>query len=171
MMSGALQSWNDTPTLAAIEGYVESVTSDGPDFVPPEERIATFDNDGTLWSEKPIPIQLDFTLGRMAEMAEADAGLRDQQPWKAAYEKDMHWLGEAMVKHYQGNDGDLGLLMRAVPKTIADLTVDEYHHEVAAFFERSEHPVLKRPYRECGYKPMVDLLRYLEGNGFTTYIA
>ncbi len=166
-----LESWRDTATRAAIEGYVELVTGDGPDFVPPEERIATFDNDGTLWSEKPIPIQLDFSLRRMADMAESDAALRDQQPWKAAHEKDMHWLGEAMVKHYHGDDGDLGLLMGAMTKTIADFTIDDYHHAVTAFFEDAEHPVLKRPYRACGYAPMVELLRYLEHHGFTNYIA
>jgi haloacid dehalogenase-like hydrolase len=166
-----LSSWNDTPTRAAIEWYVSSVTTDGPDFVPPEERIATFDNDGTLWSEKPIPIQLDFTLHRMAAMAEADPSLQSQQPWKAAYEKDMKWLGAAMVKHYQGDDADLGLLMEAVPRTISDFTIEDYHREVAAFFEKSEHPVLKRPYRSCGYAPMVELLRYLEKHEFTPYIA
>jgi hypothetical protein len=104
-------------------------------------------------------------------MAESYASLRDEQPWKAAYEKDMAWLGNAMVKHYQGDDGDLGLLMGAIPRTIADLSVEEYHREVSDFFETAEHPTLRRPYRECGYKPMVELLRYLESNGFTTYIA
>jgi phosphoserine phosphatase len=166
-----LDSWKDSPTRAAIEEYVRAVTGDGPGFVPGGERIATFDNDGTLWSEKPIPIQLDFSLHRMAEMAESDASLRDEQPWKAAYEKDMAWLGNAMVKHYQGDDGDLGLLIGAIPRTIADLNVDAYHREVSDFFETAEHPTLKRPYRECGYKPMVELLRYLESNGFTIYIA
>ena len=166
-----LESWNDTPTRAAIESYVASVTTDGPDFVPREERIATFDNDGTLWAEKPIPIQLDFSLFRMASMAEADPSLQDQQPWKAAFEKDMKWLGETMVKHYHGDDADLMLLMQAAPRTIADLSIDDYHREVTAYFEKAEHPVLKRPYRDCGYKPMVELLRYLEANGFTIYIA
>jgi hypothetical protein len=165
-----LESWNDTPTRAAIEEYVRTVT-DGPGFVPEAERIATFDNDGTLWSEKPIPIQLDFTLHRMAEMAKVDESLRDQQPWKAAYEHDMNWLGAAMVKHYHGDDRDLGLLLGAVPKTIADLSVEQYHQEVSDFFETAEHPTLKRPYRACGFRPMVELLRYLEGNRFTTYIA
>ena len=166
-----LRSWNDSPTRAAIESYVASVTTDGPDFVPSEERIAVFDNDGTLWSEKPIPIQLDFTLHRMAAMANADPSLQKQQPWKAAHEKDMKWLGTAMVKHYHGDDGDLGLLMGAVPQTIADLSIDDYQREVSAFFEQSEHPVLGRPYRSCGYAPMVELLRYLETHGFTPYIA
>jgi phosphoglycolate phosphatase-like HAD superfamily hydrolase len=165
-----LESWNDTPTRAAIEEYVRTVT-DGPGFVPEAERIAIFDNDGTLWSEKPIPIQLDFTLHRMAEMAKVDESLRDQQPWKAAYEHDMNWLGAAMVKHYHGDDRDLGLLLGAVPKTIADLSVEQYHQEVSDFFETAEHPTLKRPYRACGFRPMVELLRYLEGNRFTTYIA
>ena len=162
-----LDTWNDTATRAAIEAYVSSVTADGPDFVPPEERIAVFDNDGTLWTEKPIPIQLDFALYRMAKMAEADESIRDQQPWKAAVEKDMKWLGEAMVKHYHGDDGDMKLLMGAVPRTIADLSIDDYDREVTTFFEQSSHPVLKRPYRACGYAPMVELLRYLEENGFT----
>jgi phosphoglycolate phosphatase-like HAD superfamily hydrolase len=166
-----LDSWNDTPTRADIERYVTTVTTDGPDFVPPEERVAVFDNDGTLWSEKPIPIQLDFSLYRMAEMAERDPSLRGQQPWKAAHEKDIKWLGEAMVKHYQGDDSDLKLLMGAAPRTIADLTIDDYHHEVTEYFEQADHPVLRRPYRDCGFKPMVELLRYLETNGFTTYIA
>lgn len=166
-----LDSWNDTPTRSAIEDYVRTVTTDGPDFVPSEERIATFDNDGTLWSEKPIPIQLDFTLYRMAEMAEKDPSLQGQQPWKAAYEKDMKWLGDAMVKHYHGDDSDLGLLLGAVPKTLAGLSIDDYDREVTAFFETATHPTLKRPYRDCGFKPMVELLRYLEANGFITYIA
>ena len=170
-MSPSLASWNDTSPRAAIDAYVSSVTADGPDFVPPEERIAVFDNDGTLWTEKPIPIQLDFALHRMAKMVEADASLREQQPWKAAAEKDMKWLGEAIVKHYHGDDGDMKLLMGAVPRTIADLSVDDYDREVTTFFETSSHPVLKRPYRDCGYAPMVELLRFLEGNGFTPYIA
>lgn len=166
-----LDSWNDTSTRAVIEEYVRAVTGDGPGFVPEAERIATFDNDGTLWAEKPMPIQLDFTLHRMAEMAKSDEALQRQQPWKAAFEKDMKWLGDAMVKHYHGDDGDLGLLMGAIPRTIADLSIEEYHREVTDFFETAEHPTLKRPYRECGYKPMVELLRYLESSGFTTYIA
>ena len=72
--------------------------------VPEPERIAVFDNDGTLWCEKPIPIQLDFILHRLAELARADASLADRQPYKAALEQDHEWLGEAMVKHYHGDD-------------------------------------------------------------------
>jgi hypothetical protein len=82
-------------------------TEGGPDYVPPSERITTFDNDGTLWCEKPMPIELGFILLRLAEMAEADASLREQQPWKAAREGDHDWLGGAITKHYHGDDADV----------------------------------------------------------------
>ena len=84
-----LASWRDTPTRAAIVDFVTVVTGGySPGSVAPAERVAVFDNDGTLWSEKPIPIQLDFTLYRMAELAEADPSLRDRQPYQAAAERD-----------------------------------------------------------------------------------
>ena len=167
-----LASWNDTATRQAIVDFVDTVTEEGgAGFVAPEERIATFDNDGTLWAEKPIPIQLDFTLRRFAELAEADPALREQQPYKASYEHDLGWLGQAMVKHYHGDDGDLGLLMGASAQAFADLTVEEYSAKVLDFFRTAEHPKLGRTYRRCGYQPMVELLRFLEANGFVTYIA
>jgi FMN phosphatase YigB (HAD superfamily) len=167
-----LASWNDTATRGAIVQFVESVTREGSStFVPPEERVAVFDNDGTLWCEKPMPIQLDFTLRRLAEMAAQDPSLREQQPWKASYEKDFHWLGAAMVKHYHGDDGDLRLLMGAIPHAFEAMSVEEYAASVAAFMAVAQHPTLKRQYRACGYVPMVELLRYLEANGFATYIA
>ena len=104
-----LASWADTPTRHAITDFVAAVTDpDGGHYVPEPERVATFDNDGTLWSEKPIPIQLDFTMFRMAEQARADASLAERQPYTAAGRRDYHWLGAAMVKHYQGDDADLG---------------------------------------------------------------
>jgi phosphoserine phosphatase len=171
-VTAALPSWRDTATRSSIVDFVELVTTEGgPDFVPPAERVAVFDNDGTLWSEKPLPIQLDFTLRRMAEMAEADPTLRDQQPWKASYEHDLHWLSAAMVKHYHGDDSDLGLLIGSIPKAFAGLTVDAYTAEIVAFFESATHPSTGRPYRSSIYQPMVELLRYLEANGFVTYIA
>jgi FMN phosphatase YigB (HAD superfamily) len=167
-----LTSWNDTSTRRAIVDFVNTVTEPGGDgFVPPEERVAVFDNDGTLWAEKPMPIQLDFTLRRLAAMAEADPALREHQPFKASYENDFGWLGEAMVKHYHGDDGDVRLLMGAIPKAFAQLTVEQYSAMVAEFFRTAEHPTLGRPYRSCGYQPMVELLRFLEANGFVPYIA
>jgi hypothetical protein len=84
-----LRSWNHAAARQAIMRFVETVTSrDGPGYVPPEERVAVFDNDGTLWCEKPMPIELGFVLQRLAAMAEQDRSLRDRQPWKAAWGKD-----------------------------------------------------------------------------------
>jgi phosphoserine phosphatase len=167
-----LESWNDGPTKSAITDFVERVTEEGgPDYVEPAARVAVFDNDGTLWTEKPVVIQLDFTIRRFRELAEDDPALRTQQPYQAAYEGDLKWMGAAMVKHYRGDDSDLKLLMVAVPTAFETVTVEDYDRRVKEFFAEADNPTLKRPYRECGYQPMVELLRYLEANGFSTYIA
>src|ERR1700753_462642 len=119
-----LASWNDTSNRTAITDFVAAITDvDAERFVPEPERVAVFDNDGTLWSEKPIPIQLDFTLYRLAQLAEADPSLAGQQPYKAAAGRDYPCLGEAMVKHYNGDDADLGLLLRAVESAFEGMTV------------------------------------------------
>lgn len=171
-MGNDLGSWADGPTRSAIVDFVERVTAaGGPDFVEPADRVAVFDNDGTLWCEKPMPVQLDFTVRRFAEMAAADPALQQKQPWKAAHEHDLHWLGAAMVKHYRGDDDDLKLLMGAVTEAFDSVTVENYDARVRAFFDGADHPTLGRPYRGCGYAPMVELLRYLEANGFANYIA
>jgi phosphoglycolate phosphatase-like HAD superfamily hydrolase len=167
-----MPSWRDTATRATITEFVERVTDDAsPDFVEPAARVAVFDNDGTLWCEKPMPIQLDFTIRRFAELARENPALQDKQPWKAAYEQDMHWLGSAMVKHYHGDDADLRLLMGAVTQAFEQVTVDDYDARVAAFFADAKHPTLGTPYLHCGYAPMVELLQYLQASGFTNYIA
>jgi phosphoserine phosphatase len=169
---GLLASWRDTPSRTRIIDFVSRVCEeDGDGFVAPAERIAVFDNDGTLWSEKPIPIQLDFTLFRLAELATADPALGKEQPYKAAVERDYRWLGEAMVKHYHGDDADLGLLMGAVQTAFEGMTVQAFSDDVTTWLHGASHPVLKRPYLECAYWPMIELLRYLEANGFSTYIA
>jgi phosphoserine phosphatase len=171
-MSEHLGSWNEGPTKSAITDFVGRVTEDGgPDYVEPAARVAVFDNDGTLWTEKPLVIQLDFTIRRFRQLAENDRVLRTQQPYQAAYEGDLDWMGAAMVKHYRGDDSDLKLLMGAVPRAFESLTVENYDQRVKEFFDQADNPGLKRPYRECGYLPMVELLRYLEANGFATYIA
>jgi phosphoserine phosphatase len=170
--AGLGESWADGSTRSAIEGFVGRVTSaGGPDFVEHADRVAVFDNDGTLWCEKPMPIQLDFTIRRFAEMAAGNPDLQQKQPWKAAFEHDLQWLEAAMVKHYHGDDGDLTLLMGAVTEAFDSVTVENYDARVRAFFDGADHPTLGRPYYGCGYAPMVELLRYLEANGFTIYIA
>ena len=167
-----LALWNDTPTRRAIVDFVQAVSTEGsPGFVAPAERVAVFDNDGTLWSEKPVPIQLDFTLFRMAELAGQDPSLAERQPYRAAVERDFRWLDQAIVKHYHGDDADLGLLMGAVESAFEGMEVEAFGAEVMEWLTTASHPVLRRQYLACGFAPMVELLRYLEANGFSTYIA
>jgi phosphoserine phosphatase len=167
-----LALWNDTPTRRAIVDFVQAVSTEGsPGFVAPAERVAVFDNDGTLWSEKPVPIQLDFTLFRMAELAGQDPSLAERQPYRAAVERDFRWLDQAIVKHYHGDDADLGLLMGAVESAFEGMEVEAFGAEVMEWLTAASHPVLHRPYLASGFAPMVELLRYLEANGFSTYIA
>jgi phosphoserine phosphatase len=167
-----LPSWRDTATKRAIVEFVQAATEEGgPRYVPPAERIAVFDNDGTLWTEKPMPIQLDFIMRGFAEAAQRDPALREQQPFKAAHEHDFGWLGQAIVNHYQGDDGDLKLLFMGLSKISVGVEVETYADQVEAFFEDAQHPTLGRPYVGCGYVPMIELLRYLEANGFLTFIV
>src|SRR4051794_20047826 len=110
-----LESWNDGPSKAAILEFVTRVTHvGGADYVTPDERIAVFDNDGTLWCEKPMPIELGFVLEQLGAMAASDESLRGKQPWKAAAEGDHAWLGGAITRHYAGDDADLQLLMAGI---------------------------------------------------------
>jgi phosphoglycolate phosphatase-like HAD superfamily hydrolase len=166
-----LGSWQDGPTKAAIVDFVRRVTTDGPDYVAPEARIAVFDNDGTLWCEKPAYIQLDFLVRRLAELAAADPSLQDVQPYAAAVAGDLDWFGDAVVQHYNGDDSALKVLADGVLSAYQGLTVEQHAERVRSFFATAQHPTLHRPYTSCGYAPMVELLRYLEGNGFTNYIA
>jgi phosphoserine phosphatase len=162
-----LQSWNDTVTRQAIVDFAEAAAR----AVPPEERVAVFDNDGTLWSEKPMPVELGFILQRLAAMAEEDESLREQQPWKAAHEQDYAWLVDVIEQHYAGNDSDLKVLLGGILHAFSNQTVDEYAAAAAAFLDQAPHPTLGRRLRDCGYLPMVELLRYLEARGFTCFIA
>jgi FMN phosphatase YigB (HAD superfamily) len=163
-----LPSWNDGEARTAVLDLVERVSAAG---VPPEERVAVFDNDGTLWCEKPMPIQADFILRRLFQMAEADPQLRERQPWKAAYERDYGWLGTVLEEHYAGDDTNVRTLAAGVLAAHAGISVDDFEAEADAFLRTARHPTLDRGYLECAYAPMVELLRYLEANGFSNYIA
>ena len=171
-MPTQLESWNDGATKSAILDFVTKVTTpNSPAFVPPADRIATFDNDGTLWCEKPMYIQLDFILRRWVEMARENPALADQQPWKAAVEKDYAWLGNAVTKHYRGDDSDMPAVMKGVLTAFAGVTVEDFAERAGTFLRTQSHPMLKRLYSACGYAPMIELLRYLEANGFTNFIV
>ena len=132
--------------------------------------MAVFDNDGTLWCEKPMPIELRLILQRLAAVAEGDESLRERQPWKAAHERDYGWLGDAITKHYAG-DKSVKLLLGGVLAAFAGWTVDEYADAAHDYLHHGSHPTLGRSFPNCGYLPMTEFLRYLEANGFTAYIA
>jgi hypothetical protein len=167
-----LGSWREGASKRAILDFVQRVTTEGsPELVPPSERVAVFDNDGTLWCEKPMPIQLDFLLRRLVVMADQDPALRTRQPWQAAYDRDYGWLGEVITKHYHGDDSDLPVLAAGVLQAFAGITVEDFEAQADRFLRNTQHPTLGRAYLACGYAPMVELLGYLEAGGFSNYIA
>ncbi|MFC9984605.1 HAD family hydrolase [Microbacterium keratanolyticum] len=165
-----LMSWRRTPTRQAIEDFVAAVTT-GPDAVPVEERIAVFDNDGTLWSEKPMLPQLHYVTEQWKAAAAAAPELAERQPYLAATSGDLSWLGTAIDKHYRGDDSDLQVMLAALVGLNDGMSVEEYAAAVDEFYRTARHPVTGRPYAEAVYQPMVELLRYLEEHGFTCFIV
>ena len=144
-----LPSWNDGASKRAIVEFVARVTRQGrPDFVPPAERIVVSDNDGTLWSEHPMYVQLAFVLDRVKVMAPMHPEWKHMQPFKAALEEDMKTLVKA---------GDHGLL-RLVMTTHAGMTTEEFQKIVMNWLATARHPRFKRPYTELAYQPMIELL-------------
>ena len=157
-----LPSWNDTAPKKAIVAFVERVTKQGsPDFVPPAERIATFDNDGTLWAEQPMYVQMAFALDRVKALAPQHPEWKDKQPFKAVLEGDMKTFAES---------GERGLL-ELVVATHAGMTADEFAKIVTDWLATARHPRFNRPYTELVYQPMLELLAYLRANGFKTFIV
>jgi phosphoserine phosphatase len=167
-----LASWSEGGAKSSVVDFVARVTTEGgAEYVAPPDRIAVFDNDGTLWCEKPMPIELAFILERLAAMADDDESLRERQPWKAAHENDHAWLSQVITKHYHGDDGDLKVLMGGILQAFAGWSVEDYAGAADAFLRERRHPTLERAFHECGYQPMIELLDYLESNGFTNYIV
>jgi phosphoserine phosphatase len=165
---GLLASWNEGSARRALVEFVERTVSEA---VPVEERVAVFDNDGTLWCEKPMPIQLDFILRRLVEMADAEPELRERQPWKAAYERDYGWLAKLMAEHYAGDDTNVRTLAGGILAAYEGISVEDFEAQSDAFLRSARHPTLGRGYLETAYAPMVELLGYLQANGFSNYIA
>jgi phosphoserine phosphatase len=169
---GELTSWRDGPAKRAIVAFVAQVCGeDRSEPVPVEERLAVFDNDGTLWCEKPMPIQLDFILRRLVEMAEADPGLRERQPWKAAHGRDYGWLSQLLAEHYAGDDTNVKVLAAGILAAYDGISVEDFEAQADAFLRSAQHPTLGRGYLETAYAPMIELLDYLAANGFSNYIA
>jgi phosphoserine phosphatase len=157
-----LPSWNDGHARRAIVSFVARVTTEGgPGYVPPSERIAVFDNDGALWSEQPMYVQLAFAIGRVKALAPAHPEWKATQPFRAALEGDARALAAS---------GERGLL-QLVMATHAGNTTEEFEEIVKTWITRARHPKTGRLYTEMVYQPMLELLAYLRANGFKTFIV
>src|SRR5262245_56888124 len=157
-----LPSWNDGAAKKAITDFVARVTTEGgADFAPPAERIAVFDNDGTLWCEQPIYFQATFALHRIMAMAPQHPEWKQEQPFRALLAGDRTMLAA------QGQNGLLALVAAAH----SGMTTDEFAKSVADWLADAKHPRFDRPYNELVYQPMIELLGYLRANGFKIFIV
>jgi phosphoglycolate phosphatase-like HAD superfamily hydrolase len=160
--SDPLPSWNDGGAKARIVGFVQAVTDkSSKDFVPPADRIAVFDNDGTLWSEQPAYFQLLFAIDRVRALAPKHPEWKTKQPFKEVLEGDMKALAAS---------GEKGLA-ELVMATHTGNTTDEFAQIVRDWLGTARHPKFKRPYTDLVYQPMLELLAYLRANGFQTWIV
>jgi len=157
-----LPSWNNGPAKQSIIEFVAKVTKKGsPDFVPIAERIATFDNDGTLWAEQPMYVQLQFALDRVKALAPQHPEWKDKEPFKKLFSTPK----EKMVAVTEQE------LMAIIMATHAGMTTAEFEKIVQDWIATAKHPRFKKPYTECVYQPMLELLAYLRANGFKTFIV
>ena len=160
--SDPLPSWNEGKTKQSIIKFVKDVTTAGsPHFVPVAERIAVFDNDGTLWSEQPMYFQLAFALDRVKALAPQHPEWKNKQPFKAALEGDMKTLAAS---------GDKGLI-ELVMATHAGNTTQEFAQIVKDWLATAKHPKMKRPYTELVFQPMLELLDFMRNNDFIIFIV
>jgi phosphoglycolate phosphatase-like HAD superfamily hydrolase len=159
---GELSSWNEGPAKQAIVDFVR-VTTDraSPTFVPPEERIATFDQDGTLWVEHPMYSQVMYCLDRVPAVVAKKPELKNVEPFKTVLSGNREAMAKFTMK-------DLEMILAA---TLTGMSVDEFNAEVKKWLETAKDPRWKRPYTELVYQPMLEVLRYLRDNGYKTYIA
>ena len=157
-----LPSWNEGPAKQAIIAFVTDVTREGsPDFVPGPERVATFDNDGTLWAEQPAYFQLAFALDRVKALAPQHPEWKEMQPFKGVLEDDPKALVESGTKG----------LLDIIAATHAGMTTDEFGKLVTTWLATARHPRFDRPYDRLVYQPQLELLAYLRRNGFKTFIV
>ena len=160
--SGLLPSWNDGPAKQAILSFVRATTdSTSPQFVPPEERIATFDQDGTLWVEHPIYTQLVYCFDRVPALVEAKPELASVEPFKTVLTGDF----EAIARLPQDD------LIKILAATLSGMDVDQFRAEASKWLSSARHPRWKRPYTDLVYLPQIELLQHLRASGYKTYIV
>jgi phosphoglycolate phosphatase-like HAD superfamily hydrolase len=157
-----LPSWNDGKPKQAILDFVAKVTREGgPDFVKPAERIATFDNDGTLWAEQPAYFQLLFAFDEIKRMVAEKPALKAKEPYRSVLARDLKGLMAG------GNKG----LLQVMALTHAGMTTEVFNATVDKWLTTARHPTKQRPYSEMVYQPQLELLAYLRANGFKTFIV
>jgi phosphoglycolate phosphatase-like HAD superfamily hydrolase len=157
-----LASWNDGPAKQAIVEFVKATTTQGsPQFVPPEARIATFDQDGTLWGEHPMYPQVTYCLERVPALVKTRPELKNKEPFKTVLSGNR----EAMAKLSQDD------LMKILATTLSGMSVDDFTAEAKKWIAEAKDPRWKRPYTELTYQPMQEVLQYLRANGYKTYIV
>jgi phosphoglycolate phosphatase-like HAD superfamily hydrolase len=157
-----LPSWNGGAVKTSITSFVARVTSQGgPDFVPPDERLATFDNDGTLWAEQPVYFQFAFAIDRIRALAPAHPEWKDRQPFASAIAGDLKGLVAT------GQKG----MMEIMAVSHFGMSTEAFTKIAADWFETARHPRFNRPYTDLVYQPMLELLTYLRANGFKTFIV
>jgi phosphoglycolate phosphatase-like HAD superfamily hydrolase len=160
--AGSLPSWNDGKAKKSVVEFVAKVTKDGgADFVPPAERIAVFDNDGTLWAEQPMYFQFFFALDRVKVLAPQHPEWKDKEPFASLLKGDVK---TALA-------GGERAMLEIVMATHAGMTTEEFEKIVKDWIATAKHPITKRPYTEMVYQPMLELLTYLRANGFKTFIV
>jgi len=158
----ALPSWNEGAAKKSIFDFVARVTREGsPDYVKPEERIATFDNDGTLWAEQPMYFQIIFAMDRVKALAPKHPDWKTKQPFMAVLDNDTKILAAL---------GEKGFL-KIIAATHAGLTAEEFNKIVAEWIATARHPRFNRVYTELVYQPMLELLRFMRANGFRTFVV
>jgi phosphoglycolate phosphatase-like HAD superfamily hydrolase len=160
--AGPLPSWNSGTTKAALMSFVQAVTTTGsPDFVPPPERIATFDNDGTLWAEQPLYFQLFFAMDRIRALAPQHPDWKTKEPFKSVI------AGDTRAALAGGEQAIVAL----VAASHFGMTVEAFDVSVREWLNTARHPTTGRPYTQMVYQPMLEVLQYLRANGFKTYIV
>jgi phosphoserine phosphatase len=167
MIEVALASWNEGNAKSAVLGFVERVTSEGPDFVPITDRIAAFDNDGTLWVEQPLPPQFDFVFRKWAEEIKADPSMAAQQPYKAIIEKDPAFFAGVASQ----DPPVIEALLKAFGRSWAGTTPAEFDTQVNEWLVSVTQPKLGVLYKDLVYLPMLELFDLLKGNGFRIFVC
>jgi phosphoglycolate phosphatase-like HAD superfamily hydrolase len=166
-----LASWNEGAAKRAILDFVSGVTTaDSPAFVPPAARIATFDNDGTLWLEKPVYTQVLHALRAVGQMAAENPELRDRQPFKAVYEKDMAWLG-GVSADYAGDSSAYRTFAEGFAAGLEGTPVEAFEADAHEFLSTTRDARFDRPYTQLTYRPMVELVHYLQSADFAVYLS